>query len=110
LRRTLLTILSVALLLAWVVLSYAPATWLPHWQWPAALSAWMAGALVAGLVAFVAIQVWLIYATDRSLKTHPDQMREFRLTRGREGALTALPILLTLALAWMAWPTIVSLF
>ena len=109
-RRALLTILSAVLLIAWVVLSYAPATWLPHWQWPTALSSWMAGALVAGLIAFVAIQGWLVYATDRSLQAHPKQMQEFRLARGREGILTALPILLTVLFAWAAWPTIVSFF
>lgn len=108
-RRT-LTVLTVALLLAWVVLSYAPATWLPHWQWPAALAPWMGGVLLVALAAFLAIQVWLVYATDRSLAQHPEQMREFRLTRGREGVLTALPIILTLLLAWAAWPSIQALF
>ena len=70
----------------------------------------MAGVLVVGLVVFAALQLWLVYAPDRSLMAHPEQMREFRLTRGREGGLTALPIVLTVLLAWAAWPTIVSLF
>jgi hypothetical protein len=110
LRRTLLTILTVALLLAWVVLSYAPATWLPQLQWPAAFLPWLGGALVLGFAAFLAIQVWLVVATDRSLQTHPDAMREFRLKRGTEGVLTALPIAMTLLLVWATWPSIQTLF
>lgn len=109
-RRTLLTVLTVALLLAWIILSYAPATWLPHWQYPAALAPWMGALLIIALVTFVAIQVWLVYATDRSLQAHPDQMREFGLGRAREGVLTALPIALTAFVVWAAWPSIVALF
>jgi hypothetical protein len=70
----------------------------------------MAGALVVALAVFAGIQVWIVYATDRSLKAHPEQMREFRLTRGREGVLTALPILLTVLLGWAALPAILSFF
>ncbi len=109
-RRALLTILVVGIILAWLVLSYAPAAWLPHWQWPAAVLPWFGILLGVGAVAFLVIQVWIVYATDRALTQHPDARREFKLGRGREAVLTALPIALTLLLILAALPSVRALF
>jgi hypothetical protein len=92
------------------VLSYAPATWLPHLQWPAAILPWFGALLAAGALAFLAIQVWLVYATDKSLMQHPEAMREFKLRRGREMVLTALPIVMTVLLILAALPGVRALF
>ena len=96
--------------MAWVVLSYAPAAWLPHWQWPQAIQPSFGLFALMGLAVFVVIQVWLVVATDRSLQAHPAGMQEFNLKRGVESVLTALPILITVLLAWAAWPRIEMLF
>lgn len=109
-RRALLTILIVGVILGWVVLSYAPATWLPHWQWPAAILPWFGALLAIGAATFLAIQLWIVHATDKSLMEHPEAMREFKLGRGREAVLTALPIVLTLLLILAALPSVRALF
>ena len=83
---------------------------LPDLEWPAALLPLFSVLLVAAAVAFVAIQLWIVFATDKSLTQHADAMREFRLERGREVVLTALPIALTLLLILVALPTVRALF
>lgn len=109
-RRALLSILIVGVILAWIVLSYAPATWLPHWQWPAAILPWFGILLALGALAFLAIQLWIVFATDKTLLQHPDAMREFRLGRGRELLLTALLIVMTVLLILAALPSVRALF
>ncbi len=109
-RRALLSILIVGVILAWVVLSYAPATWLPHWQWPAAILPWFGVLLAVGAGLFLAIQLWIVYATDKALMQQPEAMREFKLKRGREMVLTALPIAMTVLLILAALPSVRALF
>lgn len=109
-RRALLSILILGVILAWIVLSYAPATWLPHWQWPTAILPWFGVLLAVGALAFLAIQVWIVYATDKALTGQPDAMREFKLKRGREMLLTALPIAMTVLLILAALPSVRALF
>jgi len=109
-RRTLLTVLSVGIIVAWLLLSYAPATWMPQISWPAALLPWMGGLLAVTLVVFLAIQLWIVVATDRALGAHKEAMRTFGLGRMRELVLTALPIVFTVVLTAAIWQRAQMLF
>jgi heme/copper-type cytochrome/quinol oxidase subunit 2 len=60
---------------------------------------------VASLIIFIAVQLWLLYTTVLTIRTH--QAKEhgspFRLKVGAEFFWTALPILMTVGLAWASY-------
>lgn len=110
-RRTLWMVVSLVAIAFWLVLSYVPFVALPVLHWPAWSGPVLAGIAAAGLVVFVAIQVWIVVATDQSLVASAEGAAAgFRLSRGREMLRTALPILMTLVLAAFATGTWRALF
>jgi heme/copper-type cytochrome/quinol oxidase subunit 2 len=66
---------------------------------------WLAALSLIALVIFVAIQLWLVFTTVATLRT--SQAKEsgspFRLRLGAELFWTALPIVMTIALAWASF-------
>ncbi len=98
----------------WLILAYVPAIPRPELSYPAWSSTTLAILAAAGLVAFLAIQAWIVRATDEFMGAEiaPEQaaiLAEFRLSRRREIILTALPIVMTLAVAWLSYPLWASL-
>lgn len=98
----------------WLVLAYTPAIPRPELSYPAWSTTTLAMLAAAGLVVFLAIQAWIVRATDKFLGDDiaPEQaviLAEFRLSRKREIMLTALPILMTLVVAWLSYPLWASL-
>ncbi len=101
------SILILLCVVAWLVLSYAPglSSHLPSIGFATfGVAVPLTGAAVAVLGLGAAIQAWLVYATVRVLR-HPEEERLaaalqlFKLKAGTEALLTALPVLMTLALA-----------
>ena len=105
--RRLLSVLILAVLISWIVLSYAPVT-LPQVAftggWATPLFQLLA---VGGLLSVVAIQLILLRATGRMLRPtggHAEVVAEFRLKSGAELFWTALPLLMTVLLGVAAYP------
>jgi uncharacterized membrane protein YhdT len=99
-RRTLWMSVSLLLIAGWLILAYAPGIVpsMPTIGWPAwshTLLALLAG---VGALLFVAIQAWIVWATDRSLVASSKVAAEFGLNRGVEAVLTALPLIFTVLL------------
>ncbi len=65
--------------------------------------------LVGGFLIFVVLQVWLIYATKRMLRTEGGRENkmaaEFGLNRTSEVFWTAVPLLMTIGLALASYQT-----
>lgn len=126
------TILILLCTLAWLVLSYSPAlsSHLPTISFGSAdfgsvgfgsagfgsagfgsldtgVALPMTGAAAALLALCIGIQAWLVYATVRVLRRPQEErlaaaLQLFRLNTRSEALLTALPLLMTLALAAVA--------
>ena len=98
-----LAILLVCIL--WLVVSYLPGVQahLPTIAFTG--SNLLAILALIALVVFVAIQLWLLYTTMATVRAHraKDSHSPFRLRIGMEFFWTALPILMTLALAWASY-------
>jgi len=101
--RTASAVAMVVAVVAWLVLSYWPAgaAALPT----IAFGAWLpaAGLVAVTLAAVAVIQVWIVYATLGPLRKPADAaqagtLRQFNLSLGVEGLLTAAPLVITLAL------------
>jgi heme/copper-type cytochrome/quinol oxidase subunit 2 len=102
LRRLLMGVIT-AVSLGWIVVSYLPGVraLLPVWGWP--LSArWMGWAAVVMLIVFVLIQLRLVQTTLAAVRSYDlaEHCASYRLKRGTELFWTALPIAMTLGLAW----------
>ncbi len=103
-------ILSLALTLGvilWIVLTYVPDSLLPlpiiRFSGSGGL---LAGLTVACLVAFVAIQTYLVRSTVRGVDPDhqpPNTRSPFRLNRNAELFWTVLPLVMTLVLAWASY-------
>ncbi len=112
LKRLLIWVVSLVSVL-WIIVSYLPAVKavlptfaLPNSSWPALLAA-------AGFVLFIAIQLWLVKTTYTAVRAYLAQPSPapFRLHLDREVFWTALPILMTVGLAWASldlWRNLVA--
>jgi heme/copper-type cytochrome/quinol oxidase subunit 2 len=109
-NRYLLSILSLVGLLFWLVFSYWPAPFRPFV--PGETAGWWFGPFfqllaLASLVVFCVIQVRLLLSTRRFRQLNQtdeaDQSR--RLNLAAELFWTALPLLMTLGLALLSYPT-----
>jgi heme/copper-type cytochrome/quinol oxidase subunit 2 len=90
----------------WLVVSYMPALQaeLPIIAF-AGGSWWQSASGALLLVAFIALQVWLLYTTVAAVRTSQTggNATPFRLKLGGEFFWTVLPILMTVALAWASY-------
>ncbi len=72
---------------------------------------WMAVLALLSLLAFIIIQLWLVHTTVRTVRAyHAKGARPgFRLPLSIEIFWTALPIAMTVALAWASYPLWINL-
>lgn len=98
-RRTLWMTVTLGLVAGWLLISYLPGALaaMPSIGYPMWSLKVLAGLGLAGAVGFLAIQIWIVRITDRSLVAAPTA-REFRLRRAPEAFWTALPVVMTLLL------------
>lgn len=119
--RLLLTIIILAGVLSWIVLSCIPSSLvtLPQFQYaPTGLVHVFPALVVGSLLLFIGLQVWLVQSTVESIRRYRDSTRgeqagSFELSAGREAVLTALPIGFTILLALAAfgrWQRLLTLF
>ena len=105
--RVVLTVSILVGVIGWIVLSYLPTSVisLPQFHWmPNGVVQFFPGFLVAGFVAFLLLQVWLVWTTGASVQKYEtvaeaSRRRAFRLSVRREMILTALPIGFTAIIA-----------
>ncbi len=114
-RRWILTFVSLGVIGLWLVLAYAPSLPRPTLGWPAWSGVILAVLAGAGVLAFLAIQGWLVRDTDRFLSGHVPEAQiviqsEFALEKRREIFWTAMPIVMTLGLAALSFGLWRSLF
>ena len=105
---------SLTVVFLWLLFSYVPASFvtLPSIAFPDALNSSFQRILVVGAVLFVGLQVWVLVSTVgifRAGRSSSTRAQAFHLSRGREFVWTALPILMTLLLAFAAHQTWSSL-
>lgn len=102
----LIALVSIAVCMLWVVVSYLPSVraMLPTLTLTG-VSPWLAWLGVIVLVAFVGIQLWLVYTTVNTVRAHQEQSSQlpFRLNLGAEFFWTALPIAMTSGIAWASY-------
>jgi len=100
------SILILAGVIGWVVLSYLPAVTLPHIGFPAAWSgASFTSLAVGGFVVFLALQAWIVQSTAASIRRHRAEAggsARFSLDTSAEVLLTAMPIVLMALLAMVS--------
>jgi hypothetical protein len=110
--RRILSVLILTVLLSWIVLSYAPATWvtLPQVAFTGGWSTPLFQLLAAiGLLGVGVIQLVLVRSTRRMLRPtdeRADVVAEFGLRPGVELLWTALPLVMTVLLGvaiYWAW-------
>ncbi len=99
-RRTLWMVVTSALVAGWLIVSYVPgATALaPALGWPAWSLPLLRGLAILSALLFVALQIWIVAATDRALVAEAATARTFGLRRLPEAFWTAIPALSTLIL------------
>lgn len=104
-KRTLWMTVTLLVVAGWLLLSYLPglAERLPALAWPAWSLPILSGLAVLAAVAALAIQAWIVYATDRALAVAPAAVKEFNLRRGAEAFWTVLPLLMTVLLVAAVW-------
>lgn len=97
-RRTILSVTSLAVAGFWLYFTYGPSDWLPQFRYPAWLLPVLTGVALLGLAAMTAVQVWVTWSTDQALTSsaHRERVEEFHLSRGRELLWTVTPIGMTL--------------
>ena len=100
--QRLLAWIIVLVSILWIVVSYLPTV-----QAAMPMVAPMSGALpawlgITSLAIFLGIQLWLIKTTGTAIQSYRSnpEAAPFRLRLGRELFWTALPVLMTLVLAW----------
>lgn len=100
--QRLLAWIIVLVSILWVVVNYIPAIQAVLPTLAPANSQWLALLAVVGLMIFVAIQVWVVKTTATAVQSYREQSDSpsFNLRLGHEIFWTALPILMTVALAW----------
>lgn len=101
---------SLVIVILWLVLSYLPPQMvtLPNLGFTASWTGVFVGLLLAGLVVFVLLQLDLTRASARFFQServlrHNDAHGDLVLRRSVEVIWTALPILMTLGVAWLAY-------
>ena len=105
--RIFLTLVVLAAVVGWIVLSYLPETAvaLPQIGFsPSAGKVFFPALLISGLAIFLALQLWLVRTTTVAIRLananeQSESAQRFRLKIGKEFILTALPIGFTLLLA-----------
>jgi Kef-type K+ transport system membrane component KefB len=121
--RKIRMVLSISILvgvIGWIVLSYLPTTVIsvPQFHWaPDGVVQIFPAILVAGFVAFLLLQVWLVWTTGTSVRKYATVSQEsrrhaFRLSVRREMLLTAVPIGFTAIVAAASygwWQRLLSL-
>ena len=119
-RRAFFTYAILLIVVLWLVLSFVPSSLLALPQFvpeQGAVSRLSGQLLLVGLIAFLALQAWLIELTARLFQTpsetgshsRAEAIESFRLTRRAEIFWTAVPLLMTVALAfagYRAWHTL----
>lgn len=104
-KRTLWMTVTLVVVVAWLLVAYMPglAAHMPMLAWPAWSLPLLGGLVVLTVAAALAIQGWIVYATDQALAARPDAVREFNLRRSAEAFWTLLPLLMTVALVAAVW-------
>ena len=101
--QRLFTLAIVVIFILWIVVSYLPGVQalLPTIAFSGG-SSWLAALALIALVAFIAIQLWLVYTTVATVRSFQVKGHDspFRLKLGAELFWTALPIVMTVGLAW----------
>lgn len=104
--QRLFTLAIVVISILWIAISYLPSVQasLPVIAFTSGGS-WFALFSILILVAFVAIQIWLVYTTVATVRAYQAKgnSKGFRLKIGTELFWTALPIAMTLVLAWASY-------
>lgn len=113
-NRNLLTLLTLLAIAGWLFLSYAPQTWggLPELAFPVDQAGPFFRPLAVGfLLLFVLVQIVLLWATFRLRRTaRANELAGGRRLRiGAELFWTALPLLMTIGLALLSYPTWLAL-
>ncbi len=111
--RIVVSVLSLGALLFWLIFSYVPASSfaLPTISYGNEQVVRLFGVLLAvGLIGFVAIQGWLVNASARMFRSEGELQREeirgeFAMRRGSEVLWTLIPLLMTVVLAALCYPT-----
>ena len=111
--RIVVSVVSLGALLFWLVFSYVPASTfsLPTISYENEQVVRIFGLLLAaGLIGFVAIQGWLVNVSARMFRSEGELRREeirgeFAMRRGREVLWTLIPLLMTVVLALLCYPT-----
>ena len=104
--RRIFTLAILAIIVLWLLVSYLPGIQaiLPVVAF-GGNGLWMAGLAVVALIVFIGIQLWLVYTTIITVRGHqvksPDS--PFRLKLSVELFWTALPIVMTIGLAWASY-------
>jgi heme/copper-type cytochrome/quinol oxidase subunit 2 len=110
--RRLFTFAIILICILWLVVSYLPGirAMLPTFSLVGSNSqlAWLG---VAALIVFVAIQLWLVYTTVVNVRAYQAKNNgsAFRLRLSAEFFWTALPIMMTIALACASYGLWVNL-
>lgn len=112
--RKALSFVIVIVLIAWIVLAYLPNAWvtLPQLAFDERWSMLLQLLAAAGMLAFAAIQVFLIRSTVWLVRAEGDRtaiVKEFRLRPGLELVWTALPLAITVLLGAAAYQTWLNL-
>lgn len=100
-------VVSLVVVVLWLALSYMPGISLPELAYPAWSGSLLAVVAGLGLVAFVAIQFWIVQSTDRAVaRVEADSKQNatpeptsLRVRRGPETFWTALPLVMTVLVA-----------
>ncbi len=104
--QRLFTLAIVIVCILWIVVSYLPGVqaMLPTIAFSGGGS-WFAAFGVISILAFVGIQIWLVYSTGAALRTFQTKSNNspFHLKISAELFWTALPIAMTAGLAWASY-------
>lgn len=104
--RRIFTLAILVIFVLWLVVSYLPGVraMLPVVAFEGS-GVWMATLAVFALVIFIAIQLWLVYTTVVTVRAHQIKSNSspFRLRLSVELFWTALPIAMTIGLAWASY-------
>ena len=104
--RRIFTLAILVIFVLWLVVSYLPGVraMLPVVAF-GGNGVWMATLAVLALIIFVTIQIWLVYSTIVTVRAHQTKSNgsPFRLRLSVELFWTALPIAMTIGLAWASY-------
>jgi heme/copper-type cytochrome/quinol oxidase subunit 2 len=106
--QRLLSVALVAVSVVWIVFSHVPSAraLLPTIAYPGD-GRWMAVAALLSLGVFLALQFWLLRTTVAGVRRHQQRIsgnvQPLHLHLGLEALWTALPVVITLGLAWAAY-------